>query len=467
MEFEFIRPQLLWLFVPWAIYCLMQWSKKGKQHNNQLIAPHLMKVVMGEQGQQSQKHNNSLLGVIFSLLTIIAVAGPSIEKQEVPVFKTQAPRVLVLDMSYSMYATDLTPNRLTQARFKTLDMLKLFQEGETGLVAYAGDAFTVSPLTTDVATLENLIPSLRPEIMPSKGSNVYAGIEEAINLLSGASATFGDIILITDGLEQEDAEDIQALLADSPYSLNIYALGTTQGAPIKLPDGGFLKDQYGQIVVPKLFTTRLEKLAKVKGGKFATYTTDNRDINTFKPSLASNTAIVKTEQESAKWRVDAGVYLLILLVPLALLLVRNHAIMLSALLVFTLLPQQKAVASEWLQWFKNNDQNALQAYQNEAFERAASANDPVLKGAALYKAGDYEGAASVLNQTDSAQGQYNLGNALAQLGKLDESIAAYDKALAMNPDFTQAKDNKAVVEALKNQQDQQGQQNQQGQQDQQ
>ncbi|KJY91748.1 hypothetical protein TW73_20830, partial [Pseudoalteromonas piscicida] len=461
MEFEFIRPHLLWLLIPWVVYSALQWSKKSNQKSAQLIAPHLMKVVMGADGQKHQKQSNSWLGIVFFLLAIIAVAGPSIEKQEVPVFKTQAPRVLVLDMSYSMYSTDLAPNRLTQARFKTLDMLKQFKEGETGLVAYAGDAFTVSPLTTDVTTLENLIPSLRPEIMPSKGSNVYAGIEEAVSLLTGASATYGDIILVTDGLEQEDAEDVQKLLSDSPFKLSIYALGTAQGAPIKLPEGGFLKDQYGQIVVPKLFPTRLEKLARVKGGKFASYTADSSDIETFKPNLGANTSVLKRDQESAKWRVDAGIYLLIVLIPLALLLVRNHAVMLSALVVFAMLPQQKALANEWTQWFKNSDQNALQAYQNEAFDEAALADNPVLKGAALYKAGDYEGAVKTLEQTSSVEGQYNLGNALARLGKLDDAISAYEKALSLDPDFTQAKDNKALVETLKDQQEQQNQQDQQ------
>ncbi len=87
MEFEFIRPHLLWLLIPWVVYSALQWSKKSNQKSAQLIAPHLMKVVMGADGQKHQKQSNSWLGIVFFLLAIIAVAGPSIEKQEVPVLK--------------------------------------------------------------------------------------------------------------------------------------------------------------------------------------------------------------------------------------------------------------------------------------------------------------------------------------------------------------------------------------------
>ena len=111
-----------------------------------------------------------------------------------------------MDMSYSMYATDIAPNRLTQARFKALDLLQLFKEGETGLIAYAGDAFTVSPLTTDVTTLENLIPSLSPEIMPSKGSNVLAGIDQAVSLLKAPDLTVATFFCLPMALSKMTAK---------------------------------------------------------------------------------------------------------------------------------------------------------------------------------------------------------------------------------------------------------------------
>lgn len=94
------------------------------------------------------------------------MAGPSWQSAERPSVQNSAARVLIMDMSRSMYATDLAPNRLTQARYKALDLLKGWQEGSTGLVAYAADAYVVSPLTSDSATLANLLPNLSPDIMP-------------------------------------------------------------------------------------------------------------------------------------------------------------------------------------------------------------------------------------------------------------------------------------------------------------
>ena len=189
--------------------------------------------------------------------------------------------------------------------------------------------------------------------------------------------------------------------------MSVYGVGTAAGAPINLPEGGFLKDQYGQIVVPKLVKTRLQKLATSQGGVYASYTADGRDIMAFKPN-ALNARASDEQQANTKWRIDAGIYLLLLLVPMALLLLRNHAIALSAVLLVALFPQQHAHAANWTQWFKNSDQNALTAYQNNDYDQASHATDPLLKGAALYKAGDFQQAADVLRQQPSAEAQYNL-----------------------------------------------------------
>ncbi|MBO0195879.1 VWA domain-containing protein, partial [Vibrio parahaemolyticus] len=85
-----------------------------------------------------------------------------------------------LDMSRSMFATDIKPNRLAQTRYKALDLLPKCKEGDTGLIAYAGDAYNLSPLTTDSSTLAGIIENLSPELMPFQGANLPAAIELAI-----------------------------------------------------------------------------------------------------------------------------------------------------------------------------------------------------------------------------------------------------------------------------------------------
>lgn len=451
MDFEFIRPAILWLLIPAVGLFFVALIKRKKASNEQLIAPHLAQFIMSD---ASTKTNQPLwLLALFCSLGIIFSAGPSFEEKQVPVFQSKNARVIVMDMSYSMYSTDILPNRLMQARFKALDMIDLFKEGDTALVAYAGSAYTISPLTNDATTLENLIPSLSPEIMPDKGSNVLAGLDIAKELLGQAGYLDGDIILITDGIDQQEQSEVSTFTKNTQYRLNIYGVGTAQGAPIKLPEGGFLKDHYGQIVVPTINTSQLKSLAANSGGKFASYQPSSADIAVFAPS--ANGELLKDEKQNhALWRIDAGIYGLLLLLPLSLYLFRRAAL-LSVFLVFSFLPQQNAYAVELPTVLKNTDQRALDAYNNKDYEQAITAQSSQLKGAALYQQGNFEAAVNQFSDDKSATGFYNFGNALAKAGKLEEAINAYQQAQALRPNFTQAADNQALVEQLLNQQQEQ------------
>ncbi|KPH61783.1 vWA domain-containing protein [Pseudoalteromonas porphyrae] len=451
MDFEFIRPAVLWLLIPVCLVFMIAMIKNKKTSQSELIAPHLAKFVINTNSKEQSQP--MWLIALFTILAVVFSAGPSFEEKQVPVFQSKNARVIVMDMSLSMYSTDIAPSRIVQARFKALDMIELFKEGDTALVAYAGTAYTISPLTNDAATLENLIPSLSPDIMPDKGSNVLAGLDVAKELLTQAGYLEGDIILITDGVEQSEQQDISQFTAANNYRLNIYGVGTEQGAPIKLPEGGFLKDSYGQIVIPTINTSMLNSLAKNSGGKFATYQPSAGDIQIFAPS--ANSEMLKNEKQSqALWRIDAGIYGLFILLPMMMWIFRRGAFA-AAFLVICFLPQQNAYAVEVPRVFKNQDQRALDAYQKGEYDQAATAKSSQLKGAALYQQGNFDAALTQFSQDKTATGLYNYGNALAKAGKLEEATQAYKKALEIDPDFTQAKDNKALVEQLKDQQQQQ------------
>jgi Ca-activated chloride channel family protein len=453
MDFEFIRPAILWLLIPAIGLFFVALIKHKKTTSEQLIAPHLAQFVMTDTDIKTSQP--LWLVAVFCTLGVLFSAGPSFEKKHVPVFQSKSARVIVIDMSYSMYSTDISPNRLTQARYKSLDMIELFKEGDTALVAYAGTAYTISPLTNDATTLSNLIPSLSPDIMPDKGSNVLAGLDMAKELLTQAGYIDGDIILITDGIEQEEQTDVTRFISNTTFRLNIYGVGSEQGAPIKLPEGGFLKDRYGQIVIPTLNISQLKSLATRSGGKFARYQPSNSDINTFSPM--ANSELIKDETQShALWRIDAGIYGLLLLLPFGLYLFRRSAF-LGGVLLLAFLPQQNAYAFELPTILKNTDQRALTAYNNEEYDKAANAQSNQLKGAALYKQGNFNAALDAFSQDKSATGYYNYGNALAKAGQLEEAINAYKQAQTLRSDFSQAADNQALVEQLLNQQNQQEQ----------
>jgi len=457
MDFTFIRPAVLWLLIPALALFFIAFIKHKKQSADNLIAPHLAPFIMNESNTKASQP--LWLVAVFCCLAIIFSAGPSFEEKQVPVFQSKSARVIVMDMSYSMYSTDIAPNRLMQSRFKALDMIELFKEGDTALVAYAGSAFTISPLTNDATTLTNLIPSLSPDIMPDKGSNVLAGLDMAKELLTQAGYIDGDIILVTDGIDQEEQSDITSFTSNSSYRLNIYGVGTEQGAPIKLPEGGFLKDSYGQIVIPTINISRLKSLATRSGGKFALYQPSSSDIATFAPS--ANSELLKDEKQShALWRIDAGIYGLLILLPLGLYLFRSAAFV-GAFLVLSVLPTQQASALELPSFLKNTDQQALDAYKNKDFERAVNADSSSLKGSALYQQGNFDAALEAFSKDKSATGFYNYANALAKSGQLEQAIDAYKQAQTLQPNFSEAADNQALVEQLLEQQQQQQQQQQQ------
>jgi Ca-activated chloride channel family protein len=384
-----------------------------------------------------------------------------------------------MDMSYSMYATDIKPNRLTRARFKAIDLLNKINEGDVGLVAYAGDAFVISPLTQDVKNIELLLPSLTPEIMPALGANPYAALTLAHEMLTNAGHLTGDIYWFTDDVDNNEISDILKWSSQYGHRLNILGVGTPSGAPIKLPSGELLKDNNGAIVVPRLPTQKLQSLAARGQGSYQTISNSDNDID----NLILNFDVLdkdksqqqqQSQQTGDQWQ-EQGAWLLLLVLPMALnyfrrggaiLLLPLTFLPLFFLLSFTLMspisyaneqpenvPPPSLLQKTWQDLWQTNDQQAQQQYNQQNYQGAAQQFDnSQWQGSAYYKAGDYEKALEAFTQgeqADSADSLYNQGNALAQMKKHQEAIDAYEQALKKNPDLQDAKDN---MEKLKQQQ---------------
>ena len=171
-NFHFIRPW--WLLAFFTLLIVLFILKKIRYYQSpwqHFIPAHLANALLensqskGKQSTSSQPHYWVKPFIIGSCI-IIALAGPAWQKLPQPVYQLERGAVLIMDMSYSMLATDVKPNRLTRARYKAIDLLKRINEGDVGLIAYAGDAFIISPLTQDIKNIELLLPSLSPDIMP-------------------------------------------------------------------------------------------------------------------------------------------------------------------------------------------------------------------------------------------------------------------------------------------------------------
>ena len=455
VSFTFLYPY--WLIALLPLLMILPWLAK-KKHKQGLIAPHLAEK-LGLSAKTQTRAALPALGILWTL-AVIALAGPSWQKSPIPAFSLSGARVLVMDMSRSMYADDIVPNRLSQARFKALDLLPGWKEGSTGLVTYAADGYIVSPLTKDSSTLANLIPHLSPEIMPIQGSNAAAGIQEAINLLKQAGHQQGDIILITDGLSQKESRDSKKILGENQYRLSVLGVGTTDGAPIRLPDGTLLTNSNGKTVIDKLEVAPLRELARATGGIFQLSQPTDFDIEalikaTEKPVSNNNS----DESKELEERINGGFWLLIPIALLALLGFRR-GVVIAAVLVLT--PVDHAFAASWSSPFTNSDGLGYELFEQENFTEAAGQfSSPQWRGAAQYKAGDYQGAIETLTPLTDEQSQYNLANAYAQSGDLDQAESLYQSILEKNPEHQDAKKNLSLVQALKQQQEKQQQENQQ------
>jgi Ca-activated chloride channel family protein len=464
-EFHFIRPHWLWAIIPLLIIvALIRYVHKQQSGWQSVLASHLYQHLITTAGIKKVRPPLFLLGFCWVLATV-ALAGPTWERLPQPVYQLNTGKVVLIDMSLSMRATDVKPDRLTRAKYKAIDLVNAITEGETGLVAYAGDAFTISPLSSDAQNLTTLIPSLTPEIMPIAGSDPALGLQAAIELLTNAGYQQGEIFWITDGVANQQMKEISEIFNDSMFRLSVLGVGTEEGAPIQLVNGELLKDSRGAIVVPKLTVNNLKSLSRSSGGRYAPMQSDDSDINyLIEQSLIEQDPTkdeeAKQEKFGDKWQ-EIGPYLLLLILPFAAYSFRRGIV--TVVLIGVLMPaySPQARADWWQDMWKTPDQQAMQAYKKNQYEQAANTfNDNLWQGTAHYKNADYQAALesfSHVEPTDKnyADATYNAGNALAQLGEIDQAIAAYDKVLEQQPQHEEALANKTLLEKLKEQQKQQ------------
>ena len=466
-EFHFLRP--LWLLaVPlvwWMVFMLRKkWWQKGGWDRE--VDSHLLEFLASSPSQ----HKRKLLPWVMCLagtLLLLSLAGPAWQKKPQPLIKKSQARVLVLDLSFSMLATDVKPTRIDRVRFKLEDLLNNFSEGETALVGYAGDAFVITPLTHDANTISSLLPGLHPNIMPVPGSRADLGVELASDLLSRSIGSQGHIILVTDGIEESEISVIKN--ASGTNEISILAVGTEAGSPIALKAGGFLKDRNGAIVIPKLNLKPLSKLANQVNGELTLLSPDDRDVNQIFAAETSEGIYKEDEQKrtSDKWN-EEGPWLLLIVLPLTALLFRRgilFSIGLIFLPAFFALPDT-VMAFNWDDLWLRPDQQATELFhQGETDYASKLFEDNEWKATAAYRSGDYEKAAEQFAKKDNTRANFNRGNALAFAGRLQDAIDSYEKVLSVNPQHKDAKFNKKLVEdLLKKQNKSQQNKEQQGQQ---
>lgn len=462
-SFHFARPWAL-ILIPLLLLQVV-WYLKFRHTANPWLGK-MRSDLQAKLLQAPREESSYMPWIILSIILLIfSLAGPSWSQQSRPVFSKQDALVIVLDMSLSMLAEDVKPNRAQRSKLKLMDLLEQRREGLTGLVVYAGDAYTVTPLTSDTATIRNLLPALEPALMPKLGSAAESGIEQAQQLMRQAGIQKGRILLVTDGLDETALKGVSKQL-NKDVQLSILAVGTTEGAPIPLGDQGFVKDSKGSVIISQLDMVPLQNLQEQTSARLSHMQLDNSDLDYLLAEVAINAELKEEEAQLPLW-IEQGHWFLLPVLPLAALAFRRGWLMVLPLLF--LLSAPKPSYAFWLSEQEQAQIEGEQAFKQRDYGKASQLmNNPAWRGSAYYRNGQYDKAVEAYDQDDSADSHYNRGNALAQQGQYQQALEAYAKALKQNPELSDAQHNRELIEKLlQEQQKQQQDQSQNGEQDQQ
>lgn len=453
-EFHFLRPLWLLAIVPAMVLAwIILKDKAANSEWRKAIQPELLAVLL----EKKSEHKNiwvSILTAIGLVLMALALAGPTWNRLPQRMEQKNDALVIILDLSLSMYAQDLSPSRLIHARHKITDILRTRDEGYTALVVYAGDAHIVTPLTDDTDTIENLLLSLRPAMMPVAGSNPELAVELARNLITSAHLLRGRILLLTDGISE--GSDLKKF-ASRDIPISILGIGTKPGGPIPLDfmnrKGDFLPDSQGRQVIAKLDTSHLEKIASRSFGRFRQSGIGDADIRYLLGSpIGENQETKEVERQFDVW-ADRGYLLLLLLIPLMAISFRRGFLLILCIAILPSPVRASTLDDFWSGLWQRTDQQAYNALNSGQAEKAAQLfQQQDWQATAEYRAGAFDSAASTFS---SLEQNYNAGNAFAKLGNYSGAIKAYEKVLAKNPTHENAQFNKQLVEQLKQEQDQQ------------
>jgi Ca-activated chloride channel family protein len=479
IDFHLLRPWWLMAILPaLALAWLLLRRRADASGWASVIDSELLNELLDDQ-QQAQKKWPMLALLLAWILAACAMAGPCFEKNNQAALKQADAVVILLDLSPSMLAQDVQPSRLQAAHYKILDLLHQRREGYTGLIAYSGSAHVVAPLSDDSNTIAALVSTLTPNIMPSIGSSVEDAVSEALQLLDNSHFSRGRILLLTDGVVTEALENIQQQLKGKSVELDVIGIGTNAGAPISLPGGNFVKDNNGNILMNKLDETNLQKLAQENGGYYSPLRADDKDIA---PLIAPPDWLAQLGNGNSRdashtvenWQ-DIGYWLALPCLLFALLFFRRGVLIcLLPLLILTHPDSVRADSVQednvqedtstvfpktWKDWWQTPDQQATAALEkNDPATAAKQFTDPQWKAYAEYQNGQHQEAAKHFAQSNSANAEYNRGNAQAKAGDLQGALDSYEQSLKKKPGFSDAEFNRDLVKKLldeqKNQQDQ-------------
>lgn len=428
-NFHFLRPWCLLLILLSFINLRQSLKASGW---TKVIDPKLLPHLLKKGQAQSPNWISKSLWPLFVISLSVAMAGPSYKKIPDDQSFRKAPLIIALEVSEHMVAKDIGPNRLKRAIYKIEDLLKRYTGAEIALVAFSGDAHIVVPLSDDHRTILSLAKTLSPDVMPIKGVSA-SGLISAIKSMAENNPSSRLLVMSSTNFSGTGLE-VKKELNSLGLNTTLWAFATAVGAP------------YSGTNISKLRDDVVENFSFPS--KIVQFTPDGQDVDQVVADIES-LDVARSEKKMIfdSW-YDEGPYVLAFAMAIFLLAMFFRRNTLWFCGFFLMLPITDAKAG-LIDWFLRKDQQAQIALEKGDPKSAAKLfEDDLRKGSAYYQAKMYDQAIEHLAQVKSADGRYNLGNALAKKGQYKEAIKAYEEALAIDPAHKDAKANKELIEKL-------------------
>ncbi|WP_426409864.1 VWA domain-containing protein [Bradyrhizobium ganzhouense] len=416
ISFHLLRPLWLIALIPVvAILALLLWRQSARAQWGGVIAPHLLDHLIVQPGR-GRNMNPLYLVAAGMMLGIIALSGPTWRRELPPFVEDKAPLMIALAVGSSMSKTDVAPSRLERAKQKIRDLLAARAGARTGLVAYAGTAHLVMPLTDDRSVIEPFLAALAPGLMPADGKNAAGAIALAAQALA-TEPVAGTILLVADDLGSSDVAAIrQAAGRNSLVMLAVNAGATSASL----------------------------------GADAVQVSIDGSDIVRLERRIETRFQAAQGDAFGTQWR-DEGFWLLLPLALLSLLWFRRGTTV-AWIVAFAIATQAGPAKAEeafrFVDLWLTPDQQGRIAFDRGDYAGAATLfADPMWRGIAAYRAYDFLTAAQEFARVKTLEGQFALGNAEAQNHAYEKAIKAYDDVLKAQPGNFAAKTNRAIVQA--------------------
>ena len=459
---HFLRPHWLWMMLAVPVFYLsLAIRDNARARWRRFIEPELLDHLIVSRRRRWRFRTVHLLSLLI-LIGSVAVAGPTWQREQPPFTEDKAPLVIALDLSETMNAIDLSPTRLERAKLKLRDLLKKRDGGRTALFVYAGSTHMVLPFTTDQSLFDVYLDSLATSLMPRQGKDTAKALHTVEDFLKDETIP-GTILFVTDGIEPAATPVFQQFTAkqEQPDDILVLGVGTSAGGPVQIGPNRFLEEG-GRRVFARLDVNALRSLSKYDIDA-TTLTLDDDDIQWIQRRVQHHLQAIQQSDAKTRW-IDEGCWLSVPIAALGIFWFRKGWTIrwtsTALAIVFVLPPQigttgaavglpSRFASLSWLDLWMTPDQQGRYYFQKGDYKKAVEKfEDPLWRGFASARAGDYDAALNAFALSDTAEAWYNQGDALAHMGKYPEAVAAYQQALARRPHWKDAEDNLALVQSL-------------------